>query len=58
MISYLTEEEIVKINELSLINEKELFCYQRPDYVQFTLDFVKERFNNDLYKKLLDIVSH
>src|SRR4030042_5683483 len=53
MIVYLSEEEIVKINEISLEDEKDQFCYQRPDYVQFTLKFVKERFESDCYKKAL-----
>jgi len=52
MIKYLTEEEIVKINELSL-TKNEIFCYEQPKYVKFTLDFVKNKFDNDLYKKAL-----
>ena len=52
MIKYLSEEEIVKINELSL-TENEIFCYEQPKYVKFTLRFVKEKFQNDLYKKAL-----
>lgn len=54
MVLYLSEEEIVKINELSLgEEEKDKFCYQRPDYVKFTLKFVRERFGNNYYKKAL-----
>ena len=55
MVKYLAEEEIVKINELSL-TENEIFCYEQPKHVKFTLRFVEEKFENDLYKKHLHIV--
>jgi len=52
MIKYLSEEEIIKIYKLSLL-ENEKFCYERPDYVNFTIRFVEKKFKNDLYKKAL-----
>jgi len=52
MIKYLTEEEIVKINELSL-SKNEIFCYEQPKYVKFTLNFVENKIENGLYKKAL-----
>ena len=52
MVKYLTEEEIVKINELSLA-KNEIFCYEQPKYVKFTLNFVKNKCDNDFYKKAL-----
>jgi prophage maintenance system killer protein len=55
MIDYLSEEEIVEINRvvLEISNEYNRYVYDRPDYVRFILNFVAERFGEDLYKKAL-----
>ena len=55
MIDYLSEEEIVEINRivLEISNEYNQYVYDRPDYVRSILNFVVERFGEDLYKKAL-----
>jgi len=50
MIEYLSEEEVEKINELSLINGEQ-FNNNRPDDVRSALNFVQENFEEDIYKK-------
>ena len=55
MITYMHEDEIVEINHRILKISRELheYEYQRPDYIRFTLKFIEENFNNDLYLKAL-----
>ena len=55
MVNFLVEEEITEINRISLIqgNEEKEYEYQRPDYVQFTMNFAENKFPDDLYKKAL-----
>ena len=55
MINYLSIEEIIEINRqvLSETNEIDTFILEQPRDLLYLLNFTKENFKNDLYRKSL-----